>query len=153
MSCELPDTAAFGHRVWPARAGALTLIRREVRRWLAPLEVMPDAKADLVLAVNEAATNVIDHAYRAPGDQGVVEVFFWTEPGAVLIEVVDHGRWRPPDPHAGGLGRGIEIMQRLAEAVLIHHDGRGTRVLLCHSLPGHPRTVLPHIASSAARAR
>jgi hypothetical protein len=52
-----------------------------------------------------------------------------------------------------GLGRGIEIMQRLAEAVLIHHDGRGTRVLLCHSLPGHPRTVLLHIASSAARAR
>jgi anti-sigma regulatory factor (Ser/Thr protein kinase) len=146
MSCELPDTAAFGHRVWPARAGALTLIRGEVRRWLAPLEVTPDAEADLVLAVNEAAANVIDHAYRAPGGQGVVEVFFWTEPGAVFIEVVDHGRWRPPDPHAGGLGLGIEIMQRLAEAVLIHHDGRGTRVLLCHSLPGHPRTVLPHIA-------
>ena len=146
MSREHPETAAFGHQVWPARAGALTLIRREVRRWLAPLEVMPDAEADLVLAVNEAATNVIDHAYRAPGDQGVVEVFFWTEPGAVFIEVVDHGRWRPPDPHAGGLGLGIEIMQRLAEAVLIHHDGRGTRVLLCHSLPAHPRTVLPHIA-------
>jgi hypothetical protein len=50
-------------------------------------------------------------------------------------------------------GRGIEIMQRLADAVLIHHDGRGTRVLLCHSLPGHPRPVHPHIASSAARAR
>jgi anti-sigma regulatory factor (Ser/Thr protein kinase) len=83
MSREHPETAAFGHQVWPARAGAPTLIRREVRRWLAPLDVMPDAEADLVLAVNEAATNVIDHAYRAPGDQGVVEVFFWTEPGAV----------------------------------------------------------------------
>ena len=150
MSREHPETAAFGHQVWPARAGALTLIRREVRRWLAPLEVMPDAEADLVLAVNEAAANAIDHAYRTGDDTGddraVVEVFFWTEPEAVFIEVVDHGRWRPPDPHAGGLGLGIEIMQRLAEAVLIRHDGRGTRVLLCHALPGHPRTVLPHIA-------
>ena len=65
------DTAAFGHRVWPARAGALTRIRREVRRWLAPLEVMPEVEADLVLAVNEAAANVIDHAYRTGDDTGV----------------------------------------------------------------------------------
>jgi len=152
-----PDTAAFGHRAWPARAGALTQIRREVRRWLAPLEVMPDAEADLVLAVNEAAANAIDHAYRTGDDTGddraVIEVFFWTEPGAVLFEVVDHGHWRPPGSHTAGGGRGIEIMQRLVEAVLIHHDARGTRVLLRHSLPGHPRTVLPHAASSAARAR
>jgi serine/threonine-protein kinase RsbW len=155
-----PDIAAFGHRVWPARAGALTLIRGEVRRWLAPLEVMPDAEADLVLAVNEAAANAIDHAYRTGDDTGddtgdgraVVEVFFWTEPGAVLLEVVDHGQWRPPGPHAAGGGRGIAIMHRLVEAVLIHHDARGTRVLLRHSLPVHPRTLLPHTASSAARA-
>jgi hypothetical protein len=64
-----PDTAAFGHRAWSARAGALTQIRREVRRWLAPLEVMPDAEADLVLAVNEAAANAIDHAYRTGDDK------------------------------------------------------------------------------------
>ncbi len=150
-----PDTAAFGHRVWPARAGALTRIRGEVRRWLAPLEVMPDAEADLVLAVNEAAANAIDHAYRTGDDTGagrVVEVFLWTEPGAVLLEVVDHGQWRPPGPHAAGGGRGIAIMHRLVEAVLIHHDARGTRVLLRHSLPGNPRPVLPYTASSAARA-
>jgi anti-sigma regulatory factor (Ser/Thr protein kinase) len=102
-----PDTAAFGHRVWPARAGALTLIRGEVRRWLTPLEVLPDAEADLVLAVSEAAANVIDHAYRTGDETGddraVVEVFFWTEPGAVLLEVVDQGYWRPagPQPSVG----------------------------------------------------
>jgi anti-sigma regulatory factor (Ser/Thr protein kinase) len=154
---EHPDTAAFGHRVWPARAGALTLIRREVGRWLGPLEVMPEAEADLVLAVNEAASNVIDHAYRAGDDMGddraVVEVFFWTEPGAVLLEVVDHGRWRPPGSPTAGGGRGIAIMQRLVDAVLIHHDACGTPVLLRHTLPGRPRPVLPHTASSAVRAR
>lgn len=154
------DIAAFGHRVWPARAGALALIRGEVRRWLAPLEVVPDAEADLVLAVSEAASNAIDHAYRTDDDTGddagdgraVIEVFFWTEPGAVLLEVVDHGQWRPPGPHTAGGARGIAIMHRLVEAVLIHHDARGTRVLLRHSLPGHPRPVLPHTASSAAGA-
>ena len=92
------DTAAFAHQVWPARAGALVRIRREVRRWLGPLEVTPDTEADLVLAVSEAASNVIDHAYLIPTDRAVVEVFFWTESGALLIEVVDHGQWRQPRP-------------------------------------------------------
>jgi anti-sigma regulatory factor (Ser/Thr protein kinase) len=122
---------------------------------------MPDAEADLVLAVNEAAANAIDHAYRTDTDTGdgtgdgrvVVEVFFWTEPGAVLLEVVDHGRWRPPGSPTAGGGRGIAIMQRLVDAVLIHHDACGTRVLLRHTLPGRPRPVLPHTASSAVRAR
>ena len=149
-----PDTAAFGHRAWSARAGALTQIRREVRRWLAPLEVMPDAEADLVLAVNEAAANAIDHAYRTGDDTGddraVVEVFFWTEWGALLIEVVDHGQWRHPGLHATGRGRGIEMMQRLVDAVLIHHDTRGTRVLLRHPLPRPAPTIPPDRATPAA---
>ena len=145
MTVEKPmDTVAFAHRVWPAQAGALTLIRRDVRRWLGTLEVMPEVEADLVLAVNEAVSNVIDHAYRTPGDSAGIEVFFWTELGAVLLEVVDHGQWRPPGPHSTGRGRGIEIMQRLVEGVLIRHDARGTRVLLRHSLPGHPRAVTAH---------
>ena len=105
------DTAAFGHRVWPARADALTLIRHEVRRWLGPLEVTPEVEADLVLAVNEAASNVIDHAYRTPGYRAIIELFFWTEPGALLLKVVDHGHWRVPGAHATGRERGIAIMQ------------------------------------------
>ena len=147
------DTAAFGHRVWPAQADALTLIRHEVRRWLGPLEVMPEVEADLVLAVNEAASNVIDHAYRTPGYRAVIELFFWTESGALLLEVVDHGRWRVPGAHATGRGRGIAIMQHLVEAVLIHHDARGTRVLLRHSLPGHPLPVTNLADYATDRAR
>ncbi len=147
------DTAAFGHRVWPARASALTLIRHEVRRWLGPFEVAPEVEADLVLAVNEAASNVIDHAYRTPvARAAVVEVIFWAEPGALLLEVVDHGHWRSPGPHTTGRGRGIEIMQRLVGAVFIHHDARGTRVVLRHSLPGHPCAVSAHHPAPAARA-
>ena len=75
----------------------------------------------------------------------------------------DHTVWGPePEEIANRLGwlqspesmrEALPEIQRLADAVLIHHDGRGTRVLLCHSLPGHPRPVHPHIASSAARAR
>jgi hypothetical protein len=41
---------------------------RPARRPRIPDSVMPDAEADLVLAVNEAAANAIDHAYRTGDD-------------------------------------------------------------------------------------
>jgi serine/threonine-protein kinase RsbW len=104
------DTAAFAHRVWPAQAGSLTSIRREVRRWLGPLAVMPEAEADLVLAVNEAAANIVDHAYRSSAGPAVIELFLWIERGALWLEVVDRGRWQPAGPHTRGRGRGIDLM-------------------------------------------
>ena len=39
----------FAHRIWPAESAALAPIRREVERWLAPLDLPADVAADLVL--------------------------------------------------------------------------------------------------------
>lgn len=126
----------FVHRSWPARASELPAIRRELVRWLEPLGLSEDEIADLVLAVDEAVENVLEHAYR-PDQSGQVELTLWTESDALSIEVVDHGRWRPPNggsgPPRGGLG--IRLMQTMAEAVLIRFDERGSRVLLRHRLP------------------
>jgi anti-sigma regulatory factor (Ser/Thr protein kinase) len=131
----------FAHRIWGAEPAALGPIRREAERWLAPLNLPAEAEEDLVLAVNEAASNVIDHAYRESEDVGLIELFFWTEPGALSLKIVDHGQWRPPGPHGCGRGRGIDMMRLLVNAVLIHHDGRGTRVVLRHPLPGRARSL------------
>lgn len=46
----------FAHRIWPAESAALAPIRREVERWLAPLDLPADVAADLVLAVKDAAS-------------------------------------------------------------------------------------------------
>ena len=54
------------HRVLPAQALQLAPLRREMLRWLERLALSEDAEDDLVLAVNEAANNCIEHAYR-PG--------------------------------------------------------------------------------------
>lgn len=139
----------FGHRVWPAHPRQLAPIRTEVRRWLEPLTLSGDAEQDLVLAVSEAASNAVEHAYptdvpaggpREP-DGPTVELSFWTEEAAVLIEVRDHGRWRPPTPGPTDRGMGIMIMQRLVGSVMISYDDRGTRVLLRHPLPGAARRL------------
>jgi serine/threonine-protein kinase RsbW len=125
----------FVHRSWPAHPRHLTSLRREVRRWLAPLALPGDTEIDLLLAVNEAASNCVEHAYTSATVDGTVELTFWTETRSVCVEIVDHGTWRPPSGQPTGRGRGIEIMQRLIPVVLIHYDNRGTRVLLSHPLP------------------
>jgi anti-sigma regulatory factor (Ser/Thr protein kinase) len=123
----------YVHRSWHAEPAALRPIRDEVHRWLAPLELGRNTHGDLVYAVSEAATNAVEHAYQPVTDESVVEVSFWTEPATVCIEIVDHGSWKTPASGECGRGRGIQMMHRLADSVAIHYDGRGTRVLLCHT--------------------
>ena len=138
------------HRTWPAHPRQLTAVRAEVRRWLAPLALLGDAEIDLVLAVNEAASNCVEHAYTPATADDTVELTFWTEARSVCVAIVDHGSWRAPSGRPTGRGRGIEIMQRLIPVVLIHHDRRGTRVLLSHPLPGPAAQIAAEPAGPAA---
>ena len=50
----------------------------------------------MVLAVSEAAGNSVEHAYLEATENDTVELIFWTEPGAVCVEILDHGVWRTP---------------------------------------------------------
>jgi len=78
-----------------------------VRRWLGSLGVIEDAAGDVVFAVSEAGSNAVEHAYGHPAADDIVELTFWTEGAAICIEVVDHGRWRPPvSLELSGRGRG-----------------------------------------------
>jgi anti-sigma regulatory factor (Ser/Thr protein kinase) len=119
---------AFG--IWPAHPRQLAAIRLELRRWLAPLGMTGEAQDDMVLAVNEAAANSVEHAYPEATGDDTVELVFRTEPGAACVEIVDHGVWQPPPAEPLGRGRGIRVMRLLMESVLIHHGPHGTSVLL-----------------------
>ena len=148
-SAEVHELAAFVHLTFAAHPRQLASIRTQVRNWLAPLDLAEESKEDLVLAVNEAASNSIEHAYRPPTPGDTVESTFWTEADAVCLEIVDHGAWRVSSGRSPGRGRGIEIMERLLASVLIHYDTRGTRVLLRHPLPGGSDPAL-HVAGGCA---
>src|SRR4051812_40479564 len=113
------ESCEFVHRSWRAHPSQLAPLRAEVRRWLAPFALLEDAEDDLVLAVSEAASNSVEHAYTPPTGDGSVDVTFWTEPDAICLGIVDHGRWRTPSDDPTAPGRGIEIMQRLVAFVLI----------------------------------
>jgi anti-sigma regulatory factor (Ser/Thr protein kinase) len=127
----------FVRRIWPAQPRQLAQIQVEVRRWLASIGLTGETQDDVLLAVNEAASNSVDHAYPAATADDAVELIFWTEPGVVCIEIVDHGAWQTPAAKSER-GRGIPMMGRLMDSVLIHHGPAGTRVLLQRRLPEDP---------------
>ena len=85
---------AFNCQIWPADGRWLAAIRAELRGWLAAFALSDELEDDLVLAVNEAASNSVEHAYLPPTPDGTVELTFWTEHGSICIEIVDHGAWR-----------------------------------------------------------
>ena len=91
---------------------------------------------DLLLAVNHAPSNCVQHIYCPATVDGTVELTFWTESRSVCIEIVEHEAWRIPCGQSTGRAHGIEIMQRLTPVVLIRDDNRGMWVLLSHPLSG-----------------
>ena len=132
-----------GRCVWPAEAEQLAAIRAEVRRRLAPLGLPHDTRHDVVLAVNEAASNAIEHAYRHGGAGGGVELVFWLDDDHLHIAVVDRGTWREPPPGPRGRGFGLGMMRQLVAGVSVDHDDHGTRVVLRQALAGPLRHADP----------
>ena len=120
------------HSIWAADPVHLPHIRSHTRRWLAPLGLNDDTEQDLVLAVNEAASNAIEHAYFAPGPSDLVTVSFWLGLPHLYVQVADQGRWRRPDAAPGHRGRGLLIMRKVIESVSIHKGPDGTRVVFRH---------------------
>ncbi|WP_243871237.1 SpoIIE family protein phosphatase [Amycolatopsis viridis] len=112
-----------------AEPDSLIDIRRELRRWLALADVPEDPAADVILAVDEACTNSIEHGYGGRGD-GMLTLTATAGDGSVEIVITDDGTWRPPPADPGIRGRGVGLMQALMTEVEITPGENGSRVRL-----------------------
>jgi anti-sigma regulatory factor (Ser/Thr protein kinase) len=81
----------------------------------------------VVLAVSEAVTNVVLHAYSG-GAAGVVEVAAATSTDALTVTVRDHGSGLTSQGH--GAGFGIEIIRRLAQHVEVADSPEGVALTM-----------------------
>ena len=128
----------------PAKAEYITLCRLALTG-LSRLRPLPDELvADLKLALTEACTNSIRHAYD--GQDGVVEIVYELRADSLAIEVSDDGRGfdhddepRPQskdDLSEGGLG--IAIIQSIADEFELGpgQGGRGSRLRFVKRLEG-----------------
>lgn len=121
----------------PARPAEVGRLRREIAGYVEHLGA-PESVVDGVrLAVSEALTNVVLHAYvgRAPGSM-IVEA--WCDGDDLLVRVYDEGRGLVPHVDSPGLGVGISLMASMADDFSVaNRDGTpGTNVSLRLSLAG-----------------
>jgi anti-sigma regulatory factor (Ser/Thr protein kinase) len=112
-------------------------IRRQLTDWLAPLAMSETTAADIVLVVNEACTNCIEHAYRnaAPG---LLRIEGDVEGRRITICIADAGVWKPPPRHSNTRGRGLPIMRAVSEHVEMEHSPTGTTVRLTFDADAEP---------------
>ena len=114
----------------PAEPESVSLVRQAVTGVADTLGMSPDARDDLRIAVTEAATNVVVHAY--PDRPGVLRVEVWPDTDTMVIHVTDHGCGIVPrvERVSPGLGLGIQLIAALSEELSItaNDDGSGTRV-------------------------
>ncbi|MEE3064830.1 MAG: ATP-binding protein [Actinomycetota bacterium] len=119
-----------------ATAGAL---RRTLQSWLRELpQASAQVSGDVVLGVNEALANCVEHAYHAQDAVGTMRLQAGYDPAAQTIRVCvsDRGRWyrrSPRQPHDPRASRGIMLMHALADHCTISTDPDGTTVCLDYS--------------------
>ena len=113
----------------PSRLAGLRRAARECLRGVAS-----DAADDVVLALNEVATNAI--LYGSRGGQPV-EVVVHVNDDVIEVSVLDYGPDLPAQPPTeadmdtlGVRGRGLWLLRRLVDEVRLERVRLGTRVTL-----------------------
>ena len=121
----------------PARAEYITLCRLALTGIARLRSLSDELVADLKLALTEAASNSVRHAYGEE-DVGVVEISYELLPDRLVIEVSDDGEGFDPaeDGDLGDLesltegGLGIAIIRSIADEFVLSRGprGRGSRL-------------------------
>jgi len=115
----------------PARAEYITLCRLALTGIARLRPLSDETLADLKLALTEAASNSVRHAYSGDDHAGVVEISYELRPDRLVIEVTDEGEGfdpaeskGPPEELSEG-GLGIAIIEALADEFEIRERAEG----------------------------
>jgi GAF domain-containing protein/anti-sigma regulatory factor (Ser/Thr protein kinase) len=118
---------------FPAEPRALAPMRSSLRSWLEGQGARDHEIFDILVAVNEACSNAIEHPVGRERPDVLLEAEL--ADSAVAIAIRDYGRWRAPGPR-GDRGRGLEFMDALMEDVEVRRSADGTTVHLTRKLEG-----------------
>jgi len=127
---------------FPPYAAHLALVRLALTGVVSVADASDELLADLKLAVTEACTNAIQHAYPdGIGESSHVLVRFTLEPNQITIVVEDGGigfdassRLPAPDSTAPQGGMGLWIISALIQDLEIRSGAGGSRVAMSRSL-------------------
>jgi serine/threonine-protein kinase RsbW len=79
-----------------SRTENLTAVREFISSTVEEVKIPPDIAGDIVLAVDEACTNIIKHAYKFLPDGDIAIKLKYSEK-IIKVEITDHGSPFSPD--------------------------------------------------------
>lgn len=99
-----------------ADAESIGVARRAVDAYATALGLEEGVRTEIQLAVSEACTNVVLHAYldRPEGEPRPMRLVASHRGNELVIDVEDEGRGMVPRPDSPGLGLGLVVMARVA---------------------------------------
>ena len=118
------------HLSLPARAENVAVVRHVMGAFGEALELSRRRMDDVRLAVTEACTNVVRHAYDRGAD-GLMEVTVVPHGDRLEVVVADHGRGIGPSVDRSGPGLGLPMMATLCDELSIDRSAEtGSRVAM-----------------------
>ena len=133
----------------PAVRDSLAPMREAFTSWLDSFGPMEEDRQSLEVAVSEAVTNAIEHAYPAGRAGPVWLVAIVLPDGSLEVNVADRGRWQEPGTADDGRGHGLLVIGQLTDEMKVRHPprsaaepsgARGTTVMIRHRLR-HPAVL------------
>jgi anti-sigma regulatory factor (Ser/Thr protein kinase) len=116
---ELPEHPDLSLTL-PARAENVAVVRHANGGLGEALGIGDQTMSDVKLAVTEACTNAVVHAY--PDGEGPLEVAAYLREDRLVLVVRDQGRGIVPRTDSPGLGLGLPLIATLAEALELGTD-------------------------------
>jgi serine/threonine-protein kinase RsbW/stage II sporulation protein AB (anti-sigma F factor) len=111
-------------------------LARAVLTQFAHRENAPETvRSALALAVTEACSNVVLHAYVDAEAPGYLEVSAARQDGALVVEVRDDGRGMVPRIDSPGLGVGLPLIAQMADTFETRTRASGLAVRMHFNLP------------------
>ena len=136
---ESGDTVTSQHAdvelLLPAEPESVGLARQMVRGILDSLGWSEESRTDISIAVTEACTNSVLHAYPDGEVDGGFEVHAWVGPERLVVAVRDKGRGISPKAPsaAAGLGLGLPLILAICDEVAFTSEEGVTEVRMTFS--------------------
>jgi anti-sigma regulatory factor (Ser/Thr protein kinase) len=114
-------------RAWKAVPASVAEARGAVAEFAAAAGMGAATLAALRVAVSEAVTNAVLHAYLDAPEAGPVHVTAERAGDEMWVAVCDEGRGMIPRPDSPGIGLGLPLIARMTKGFELHErEGGGT---------------------------
>ncbi len=118
----------------PARPQSITPLRQAVVGYAESCGASERRREDIALAVSEAVSNAVLHAYVGRQVAGAVGVEAWIQGSRLVVVVFDEGHGMSQRDDSPGLGLGLGLIERMTDGLELEDMRPGLRVRMTFAI-------------------